>query len=371
MEPAPVVVLLHEGELDDAATILDALDVEVHENAEPGMPGAAPDLVVGTPVWLLAWQVRGDVPPVRIAVCEGGSRTLDHRLQAAGVDYVLRRPVHPAALRLLLLHALYRGPERRQLRRAEAGVPVRVATGWRRRRALLLEFSTGGCRVLVPGALAEGDRIKVTLPEALGLGRTLGVTGRVLRCEPALDGEPGEHVAAVEFDELGADVHQRLAAAVVARAHKASAPAARAGPSPSAAPAASVWPDREIAERRHQPRARYERPVRAEDGGEHRVLMGANLSPQGMRVAPDPRLCLGDRMQLELFGSGDVPPVCVEAEVARNDGDRGLYLAFRGLWPGAPALLDRIVRSLPLVSAGDGDEVVISRVLDVEPAARR
>ena len=46
---------------------------------------------------------------VRIVVVNEDSTTLRSRLRSAGFDFLVRRPVHPEALRLLLLRVLYRG----------------------------------------------------------------------------------------------------------------------------------------------------------------------------------------------------------------------------------------------------------------------
>ena len=60
------------------------------------------------------------------------SKTLRRRLRDAGTDLIVRRPVHPAALRLLILHSLYRGPEKRRTNRVSVGAtiqyPCKIAT---------------------------------------------------------------------------------------------------------------------------------------------------------------------------------------------------------------------------------------------------
>ena len=48
---------------------------------------------------------------------------------------MVRRPFHPAALRALVVHSLYRGPEKRRSPRVNVGAPVRVKLGWRHREA--------------------------------------------------------------------------------------------------------------------------------------------------------------------------------------------------------------------------------------------
>jgi len=187
---APVeVLLLHDGELSDVVALLDELDLQWAEVRSGGSPPGVVPLVIGTPVLLLRLERAGALGEAAcIAICEGGGRMLDRKLEAHGVDFALRRPVHPAALRLLILHLVYRGPERRRLRRVNATLPVRYRAGWRPCRGLLLEFSVGGCRLLTDRDLPAGHRIKVMLPAELGLGRKLALKGRVVRCDPALSG---------------------------------------------------------------------------------------------------------------------------------------------------------------------------------------
>jgi len=358
MEAPLEVLLLHAGELSDVAAVLAELDVEWREaRAGRSLAGTAP-LVIGTPAELLRFEAPGDAV-ARIAICDGGGKAIEGKLEAEGVDFVLRRPVHPVALRLLVLHMIYRGPERRRLRRVNTSVPVRYRAGWRKRTALLLEFSVGGCRLLVGRALPDGKRLKLFLPADLGLGRKLKLPARVVRSEPAASGRPGDHVVAVDFGDLSPDTHQRLAAAVVARARHAVAPPPEA-PAPAAPVDAAVG---ELLERRQVPRGRYTRAVHGRVGDAQVVLMGSNLSPRGMQIDPEPRLVLGQQVKLDLYGHGDIPPLRLEARVARDDGERGLYLEFENLWPGAPDLIERLLKTLPLVSPGEG-RFVISEVIE-------
>ncbi|NNL64618.1 MAG: hypothetical protein HKP30_00100, partial [Myxococcales bacterium] len=182
MEALMEVLLLHDGELADIAALLRELGIGFEEgraiHSLEGMPG----LVIGTPQRLLRWSCDGDPRSVaRMAFCDGGGRTLDRKLEAEGIDFILRRPIHPTALRLLLLHLVYRGPERRRLRRVSAAVPVKFRTGLWPRSGLLLEFSVGGCQLLTDAALPEKQSIRLTLPATLGLGRKLAIKGRVVR----------------------------------------------------------------------------------------------------------------------------------------------------------------------------------------------
>jgi hypothetical protein len=50
-------------------------------------------------------------------LAEAITNMLRAQLQRFQCSYIVEQPVHPAALKLLILHAVYRGPERRDLDR--------------------------------------------------------------------------------------------------------------------------------------------------------------------------------------------------------------------------------------------------------------
>jgi hypothetical protein len=131
----PITLLIHDGELEDVRNLLEELGVSFVER--DGAPTSEDgrtswDLVIATPKRMLDFEVPESVPsPIRIAVLPDGARTLRNMLQRETVEFVVRRPVHPAALRLLILHALYRGPEKREVARVTIGAPIRFRIGWR------------------------------------------------------------------------------------------------------------------------------------------------------------------------------------------------------------------------------------------------
>jgi len=361
MKTTTDVLVLHEGELRDVTALLDRLEIFWVEGRSAQYIAGTPGLVIGTPQQLLRFRRAGESHAVaHVAVCQGAGRALERKLEEEGVDFILRRPIHPVALRLLILHLVYRGPERRRLRRVSAGVPLKFRTGLRSRRGLLLEFSVGGCQLLTDVPLSVGQRIRVTLPTELGLGRKLAIKGRVARSQEASAGSKDEFVAAIDFGELTPDTRQRLAAGVVARAHHR--------PPPPQAAHSEATPDEaevQLRERRQGPRGPYTKAVHGRLADDQVVLMGSNLSKYGMQVDPEPRLALGMKLKLDLYGHGDIPPLRLDAEVARDDGARGWYLEFVNLWPGAPALLERLVKTLPLATPGpEGSGIVISEVIE-------
>jgi len=374
------VLVLHRGELRDVCALLLELGVVYEERpntVQAGSDGDAWRLVIATPQRVLELRASriGDSASV-LAVCDGFSRTLAAKLTQARVHFVLRRPAHPAALRLLLLHALYHGPEKRRYRRVSIGAPVRLRLGWRRRPAMLLELSASGCRVQAARAARPGARVSIDLPASRTTrGRTLRVRGRVVRSGAALtDDTGGAHEIAVQFEPLGKAATDAVAALV--REHGRGpaswkdAPARTApGPAPDdeGEPASRLAPrDRAAPERRRSPRLRYAKPVLVKGDGASRVLMGRDLSTGGMRVMRDPNLAAGERLKLALYGEEGIPPVMLQAEVAREDGP---FLVLRFEDPGDAGLepLRRIMSSLPLSGSdetGHTTPLVVSEIVE-------
>jgi hypothetical protein len=152
---------------------------------------------------------RGD-GVVRIVVADEDSPALRSHLREVGFDYLVRRPVHPEALRLLLLHCIYTGEERRTEPRVPVGFEVSFRTGLLPRRASLADLSSRGARLVSRWPLEPGKGITVTIPEHAGASKSISLKGRVLRV--SLDESVGEtpYSAAVAFDPLPAEVRQEL-----------------------------------------------------------------------------------------------------------------------------------------------------------------
>jgi hypothetical protein len=58
------------------------------------------------------------------------------------------------------------------------------------------------------------------------------------------------------------------------------------------------------------------------------VLFARDLSVGGVRVDPHPDLQLGDRFQLALYNAFFSEAIVVDAQVLRDDGERGIVLRF-------------------------------------------
>ena len=391
------VLLVDDGELNDVRDALLALHVEfahLRGGAVPATIDAPRDLFVAT---ARRAQLVRPWPhaerPVRVAVVTEDSETLRATLRQLGFAFLVRRPVHAVALRLLLQHALYRGQERRAAPRVPLGHPVAVKVGMRRRDALLADLSENGCRVLASWTAAEGARVTVQVPSELCGEEGFVLPGRVVRCTPDRS-SPGDatHAVAIQFAELTDAARALLANALEAhRFDRSGAPTGapdaawvptpqpgddaaprlvrRVAPRPLAEPAkpkhGAGAPPR-ARDRRRDPRRRCgERVIAASaDGSLHRILIGRDLSCGGMRIDPQLDFAVGTRLRVALYDATREAPVVVDAVVVRDDGPGGAALRFAELAADARARLEQLVAGLPPVEClADGETGALGTVV--------
>jgi hypothetical protein len=384
------VLLVDDGELDDVRDCLLAIGAEfahLRGGAVPAKLEPPRDLFITSTrhaTLARAWPKQdASGRPVRIAVVGEDSGTLRATLRQMGFTFLVRRPVHPIALRLLLLHALYHGQERRSKTRVPLGYRVALKTGMRRRDALLVDLGEESCRLLTHEAIPEASKVSVQVPSELCGDDAFTLPGRVVRCQPDRSSPAdGNYAVAIQFSQLGDSalslLDEALAAhqlgAASARDHRdaqAAAPAASADE--TSPPLVRRVPLREREappvrrhgkranavpaktqggiERRRQRRGRYANRVvaAAADGSVHRVLIGRDLSGGGMRVDQQKDLAVGSKLRIALYDSTRETPVVVVATVTRDDGQKGLALTFENLAPDAAEHLERLVASLPPV----------------------
>jgi hypothetical protein len=301
----------------------------------------------------------------------------------------VRRPVHPEALRLLLLRCLYAGEERRGEERVPMGIEVSFRTGLLPRRATMVDLSSRGCRLLSSYALEPGRRVCVQVPDRAR--DPLLVRGQVLRI--SLDenlGPGGPYSAAVAFDELPEADRQRLGSVLAQRAVGSATlvgeagdalllpPEARAedlrrvelavdvrvAPAPELARAVSIAVEDESdfdddasgPERRRSPRGVYSRRVPAFGERAMRVLVARDLSVGGMRVEHLTGLGVGDRLHLAIYGAAAGDPTLVWATVARDDGGEGIALVFDDVASDAAERIEKVLVDLPAIESLHDDE---------------
>jgi hypothetical protein len=381
-EQTPSILLLHDGELANLAELVDSLGgIDRRGPATELDRGRAWDVIIASANRMLELHEHlTDTSAVRIAVLDGDSKTLRKMLYRVDTNLLVRQPVHPAAFRLLILHALYRGPEKRRTSRVSIGAPIRFRTGLRRHTAVLAELSTRGCRMMAAPNChrAVPDRlVKIVLPpEVTDDKRPLSLRGHVMRVTSA---DEGDDVIAVLFELLGDTARRRLESIVSAHSHGPAVlgetvsrplhPVAAAPEADEPQPPAPDDPaDEPASERRTQERHSITRRIIALGDEAARVLIGRDLSIGGMRIDATPGFALGDRLKVAVHVRADGQPLVVSAEITRDDGPDGMALRFVDLSPAACACLDEMVDALPGIlesnSSKEGSGVVVSEVVE-------
>jgi hypothetical protein len=292
-------------------------------------------------------------------------------LRRLGFDFLVRRPVHREALRLLILHCLFRGEEKRSEPRAAIGREVAYRIGMRRCTAILAELSARGMRLVGGEGLAPGTAVVVQLPGKVG--GPFSVRTHVVRADErtTLDRRT-EFVLALSIDPDDREGRKRMRD--LAKALRGDPLALSTPLSRPASPAGEEGRYEEVegaSERRRHRRAQFRRSVMAIDEARPRVLVGRDLSTGGMRVDPDPALVPGQRLRLAVYGAAREEPFLVSARVIRSDAKDGAALQFQGLDPATARGVERLVAQLPSVeSLRDGEAgsvgTVVSEVLETE-----
>jgi hypothetical protein len=218
--PDRAVVFQENGELAEFVDLLSELAVPVEERSTAAidfndLEGArliaisGRQLIEAGPKNVRQW-------PRTIAVIDDSSRTLVTHLSRIGVSMVIRRPIHPRALRLLLLHEIYTGPERRVRRRILIGHPIRIIAGLFRHQATLLELSSTGARVEAAHSPKVGASIKLLVGKDLTNGKPIKLNARVIR---SLGSSTKQNRIVSEFGVsiLSARRHEKTIKAILAR----------------------------------------------------------------------------------------------------------------------------------------------------------
>jgi len=386
-------LLIHDGELADVEALLEAMGADAVRQPTLSPSGfddweRPPRLIVASGRSALRLSIGASVEGqgiVSIAVVDSESQTLCGMLRRQGFRYVVRRPVHNEALRLLLGRALFRGRERRDAARVSLGCEVGMRFGLRRKPATLLELSRTGGRVLVPEWVEPGARLNLRIPSPVTGNRPLSLVGRVLRSERQRrsDSEPGVAVA-LRFDRLDSDTRMRLDALIAAHT-LGPTPLDRksgsggtgeprdGGPARAAAPALPPEAFAGENDRRRGRRVPHRQEVIALEPELSRVrhtLIGIDLSPGGIRVEPHPDLTIGDRVRIAIYDAAANATLVVDAEAVRDQGSRGVVLRFSGVSDETRKQIERIVEATPQIEAGRGagSGVVVAEMLEQQPA---
>ncbi|MEE8580612.1 MAG: PilZ domain-containing protein [Myxococcota bacterium] len=389
---APLILLAHDRELDDVRALLEGLGlgfVDRCDGVTSEDRGTPWDLVLATPARMLEMPgIPHRSEPIRIAVLDQDDAVSLLALQESGVELIVRRPVHAAALRLLILHSLYRGPEKRGPGRVSVGATVSYRQGLRRRSAILADLSVRGCRLLSHGSVKVGKRIKIHLPRKLLGGSALTLRGKVMRAETPREREDDPKVFAVRFETSSGDRSMRLEEAVqrfatgpavftpagVGSAADRPTPDAQSGESAALElELTNLVPEPEVLvknpeERRVDPRRAYTRRMIALGEEATRVLIGRDISLGGMRVDPHPLLQPNDELEIALHLRQRSEPTLLRVRVERDDGEAGLVLRFVELDLTTQNDLRKMLSVLPILAPrrdqpGVGNGVLVSQIV--------
>lgn len=394
---APEVLLLDDGELDDIATLLADLEAPFERLRGGELRAGIPTpgvLLIATPRRLgsLAESPGPQRTPLRVVVTEGDSEGQRAQLRRIGFDFLVRRPVHPEALRLLLLRCLFSGNEQRADARVAVGYPVSIRSGLMPKDATLIDLSVGGCRLIAGAHIPVGRRLRVQLPRHAsteGTSTLAGLVARVdedrgmdsLRCwrlgiafEALNDAERADLERCVTEHARGpARMQDRTDPTDRGRERRAGVHLLEVkldvDPEPTQGlEAPEEEPTRPGAEQRESARVRFAQRVPAYGKSALRVLMGRDLSTRGMRIEPHIGLKLGDRIHLAIYGDPEEAPALVWATIRRDDGDSGLAAHFDPLPAELENMLERWVGRLPLIEslqAGESQSLgaVLSEIL--------
>lgn len=180
------IVIQRGNELSEFVALLAELGVptEICSGALPTADQLRGAAVVVIPSKRLAESGTPNLSfwPRTVAVVDDSSKTLISHLNRLVAALVVRRPIHPRTLRLLLLHEIYRGPERRRRKRILIGHPVRIGVGLFKQRATLLELSPGGARIELPTAPKIGSKLTILIGKDLTQAKPLKLQAKVIRC---------------------------------------------------------------------------------------------------------------------------------------------------------------------------------------------
>jgi c-di-GMP-binding flagellar brake protein YcgR len=369
------VLLVDNGELESVRSLLEQIGADYERVGGNTSSGPLPHperLLVTTAVLAHSLRIQrtvtGSDRATWIAFVAGESKTQKSMLQKAGFDFLIRDPVHPAALRVLLQRALFRGADMRRAPRVACGHPATYKTGFWRQKATLIDLSPRGCRLLTEKPVKEKSEITVQIPKELAGGRAFDLVGHAVRVVPAERecGRSGEMVVGIRFAPLGGDLKARLRAALAERVLgpavlPSGVPAPPVDPTPARANESAPHAP-EVAEngepgrpKRVHKRARYDKKITAMEGPDAYMFLCRDLSAGGMRIEPVDGLSVGSRVDLAIQVSAREEPFLVEAMVVRDDGDHGLALRFEWLAPESQARLQTLVANLPSIEALQDD----------------
>ncbi len=384
MKTEPSVLLLDDGELDPVQSLLEELGcsfVRVRGGGLDEEPPCPRELIIATARRAIAqlrsieeledeFEATSDAKPewmpTRIAVVSEDSWQLRAQLRLLGFDFLVRLPIHPEALRVLLLRTLSQGPDRRRSARFPVGANANVQSQKRSRKVVLREISRHGCQLVSSSSDSLGHQVQLELSAEITQGAPICLPGNVVRQikETAAD-KSTQFVTALEFDALPAPGKEGLERLLTHYSNGLSHPEAALGLAPLAD---DGKPDEEQeepdVERRSTPRRSYGQEVLHGQDAQRQSLIGKDLSLGGMRIEPRSGLEPGDTLRLAFFSAGTEEPFTLSARVTRHEPNHGTALQFDPMSAESEAMLEQLITGLPPVEAlQDGESEAMGAVL--------
>lgn len=343
-------LILDDGDLADVRASLRDMGVpflEAEPGAEPGAGEGEFPLMITTPSRARALHQAGRHPRhhLHLLVADGRGQPVD----GLRCDFLLRRPVNPEVLRLLVERAQYDGPERRRMTRVAIGIPVTLLVDGEPRELVMTQLSTGGCGLVTSRALAPDKRVELRLPPDLTHPRRLALAGRVIESRRVTTADGRNFDCSIVFDPLP------LADRVTLRSLMAEQPV-------------DFRPRRREEARGGAPHRGGRRSGARPAEALSRVVIGRELGSDGIRIERDPMLALGDSFSLALYCGGRREPIELAARVVADEGDAGWRVAFEDLTPETKAALETLRAGLPGGARYDAEQepgFVIAEVLRV------
>jgi hypothetical protein len=372
MLSAHAILVLDDGELGPVCRVLEELGADFVHLSGDAIPES---LQKPRDVLVTSWKRALELPefhggyegcsddPAWVCVHDLDLLPLRDRLRTIGVDFLVDLGVDLDALRLLFLQLLHQGAEKRQ----DPRLPVtQRATYWcsgEERDAELVEVSSKGARILVNEMLTGEEPIALSLPEELDEGPRVCLEARVLRCEMVASepGGPGYSLA-LEWTDLDGPAESLIDKLLSGRVLGTRVTRLNA-PEPQA--------QQTDVERRSGERWEYRSPVRAVTSVTNvspHVILGHDLSLEGIRLSHHPSLELGARVALALRGGSGAEPIVLEARVVRHAGREGVGLEFLELGDEQQSRLMQLISELkPIECLRDGsyhDAILVERLGD-------
>jgi hypothetical protein len=377
----PNITVIDDGELEDIRAILEELGCDFTHWSKPQVPLGVREprqLLVTTASRAASIGLRRDEPldpfaPTWVVVSPSRLQAQRRQFLQAGFNFLVCRPVHPAALRLLLQRALYSDEDQRRVARVAVGYEIAFQAGLRPRPATLVDLSPRGCRLLTRHSLSKGTTIQLEFPPAIARGKIFRHKATVVRSRPGQfeGGEEGELSLGLRFDRFTEEGKDRMLEMLRGLSRGPASlqqeVSGRAPAAPSGRPKMVESSETPVEERRRNPRGIYERQIAA-FGDSELVLLGRDLSTDGMRVDRHRALSLGDELRLAIETGAQDEPIMVGGMVIRDDGAQGQALRFQWVEYGGEQRLEALVHSLApierLTPDPDTDRrVVLSRLL--------